>query len=915
MTVPRHAYDTRSALHDWRVASESRRGAVRGARRNETPFVGREDLLHQFHRIVAQARELDRLVVAVTGEAGIGKTRLLRELAHRGALLGLDVIWADDLGPPSAATELAPEAASVIRPRLVMVDVSSPLERSSEVTALAASNGTPVPVITFLALPPTTGTAALPIRKLLARLARQRLLHEMPVPPLEEAELFELTSHLLGGPPNARLHETISSLSEGNPYLAEELALDLVRLGLVAAERGTWYLLSDVPPGYVPDGVAATLSFELDAVDADVLQTLSCAAVLGAGFRFDVLAAALASPGDHLLLHLEAGLAHGLVREAAAPPDDFQFTHELVRRVLYGRLSGIRRRRLHQAVAEALERQSPWIDQTDQSATLAYHFTRGADRQRALNHILRAQERAENLRAWDDAIRYCREGLDLIRQTDTPDVGLQLDLLERLGALYFGQAQTFATGACWREALHVCEQAGSDGSELRRAALAARLAALGPSWFSIEVAESMLEQATGTSTVVVPDEIAWRFDAYHELGLAHQRRGQLAEAIRYLNLACDLADPVDWPRRALVRVSLAGVLVTAGRPAEAADLIREALALLEAGSPEQIVRSHQINHLRDPRRTHCRALGELVRALTCLGQLDEAARLAELVREEEQEFGMLGGRAQRVTAQVELARRRPGRALRILDTRMRQLATDTLSAVRVADLLLLAQAQLMDCDADLALETAAEGIRLCQRSSAREHLAGLYVVTAGALLARRDVDRALESVLQAQQLIDQTGANLYRPDALLVEAVCRTALDDAATGRPESSNHGPPSRPEAGRAKPECQPGSPALCGHLDLFLPLNGPMTDAGHAPTPMPPVSHAREEAEFRAAPIRLLTARESEVLTLMAEGRTNRQIADELVLSDKTVKRHLSNIFDKLGVNSRAAAVRSAFQAGLL
>jgi DNA-binding NarL/FixJ family response regulator len=50
-------------------------------------------------------------------------------------------------------------------------------------------------------------------------------------------------------------------------------------------------------------------------------------------------------------------------------------------------------------------------------------------------------------------------------------------------------------------------------------------------------------------------------------------------------------------------------------------------------------------------------------------------------------------------------------------------------------------------------------------------------------------------------------------------------------------------------------------------------------------------------------------------MADGHTNRQIAEALVLSDKTVKRHLSNIFDKLGVNSRAAAVRSAFQVGLL
>ena len=51
--------------------------------------------------------------------------------------------------------------------------------------------------------------------------------------------------------------------------------------------------------------------------------------------------------------------------------------------------------------------------------------------------------------------------------------------------------------------------------------------------------------------------------------------------------------------------------------------------------------------------------------------------------------------------------------------------------------------------------------------------------------------------------------------------------------------------------------------------------------------------------------LTARELEVLRLVAVGKTNRAIADELVISDKTVARHVSNIFTKLGVPSRSAA----------
>jgi DNA-binding CsgD family transcriptional regulator len=61
--------------------------------------------------------------------------------------------------------------------------------------------------------------------------------------------------------------------------------------------------------------------------------------------------------------------------------------------------------------------------------------------------------------------------------------------------------------------------------------------------------------------------------------------------------------------------------------------------------------------------------------------------------------------------------------------------------------------------------------------------------------------------------------------------------------------------------------------------------------------------------------LTPREIEVLRLVAAGRTNRAIADELVISERTVGRHLSNIFDKLGVSSRAAATAYAYEHSLI
>ena len=71
--------------------------------------------------------------------------------------------------------------------------------------------------------------------------------------------------------------------------------------------------------------------------------------------------------------------------------------------------------------------------------------------------------------------------------------------------------------------------------------------------------------------------------------------------------------------------------------------------------------------------------------------------------------------------------------------------------------------------------------------------------------------------------------------------------------------------------------------------------------------------EAGALAAGPMQLpagLTAREAEVLRLVAAGKTNRDIAVELVISEHTVARHLQNMFAKLGVSTRAAATAFAY-----
>ena len=70
---------------------------------------------------------------------------------------------------------------------------------------------------------------------------------------------------------------------------------------------------------------------------------------------------------------------------------------------------------------------------------------------------------------------------------------------------------------------------------------------------------------------------------------------------------------------------------------------------------------------------------------------------------------------------------------------------------------------------------------------------------------------------------------------------------------------------------------------------------------------ISHNRYSFNF-------LTYREREVLRLVADGHTDRMVAETLVISPRTVNRHLSNIFNKLGVPGRTAAVALAIRQGL-
>jgi ATP/maltotriose-dependent transcriptional regulator MalT len=147
------------------------------------------------------------------------------------------------------------------------------------------------------------------------------------------------------------------------------------------------------------------------------------------------------------------------------------------------------------------------------------------------------------------------------------------------------------------------------------------------------------------------------------------------------------------------------------------------------------------------------------------------------------------------------------------------------------------------------------------------------------LLAEGDPRRALTSLRQAAAAWQQIEAPYEAARTrVLIGRACR-ALGDDDTAAMEL---------DAARWAFDRLGAEPDLA-HLDAF-----------EAPVPA-----QRSEG---------LTGREVEVLSQIASGKTNREIARDLVISEKTVARHVSNIFVKLGVTSRSAATAYAYQHNL-
>jgi DNA-binding CsgD family transcriptional regulator/tetratricopeptide (TPR) repeat protein len=444
------------------------------------PFVGRTAELETLRALMPMADGEGRRVVLLGGEAGSGKSRLVREFAREAAGAGAlvlygacDAVVRTPYGPFVEAldhlarvidpaelrvalgtgggelTRLLPDLPARVGdlPPPVMADPDTERHRlHTAVTNLLAgvSSGPVVLVLedghwadapTLLLLRHLTRTAGnarllllatfrdteadLPetLSETLADLRRSDDVVRLRLTGLSDAEVSEFVRQTAEGDPGAGLPElarAISDLTGGNPFLVCELWRALVETGLMEVADGTIRLARSLTELGTPESVREVVSRRLSRLAPRTINLLELGATAGPEFALDMVRRAAGLGEPELLAALDEGVRSGMIEELPSRGLAYRFTHELVRRALYDRLSGPRRAELHLSIGEAIERSEGRSGRA--LADLAHHFAAAAPfggAERGIEYNFRAARAATAALAFDEATARLRTALEL----------------------------------------------------------------------------------------------------------------------------------------------------------------------------------------------------------------------------------------------------------------------------------------------------------------------------------------------------------------------------------------------------------------------------------------------------------------------------------------------------------------------
>jgi DNA-binding CsgD family transcriptional regulator/tetratricopeptide (TPR) repeat protein len=916
----------------------------------------------------------------VSGDAGVGKTRLLRELLARvppGALTlsaaaepeGLGrpgqlaaALWGDGAG--SGDDGLGPVLSRIGSGRALIVAEDLHWADAESVLLLEGLAAQPRPLLTIVgSYRPDELTRGLPAEEMLRRLVRRHDVHQERLEPLTRQEVSAFLAVVYGRSLPSGVTDALYSRTGGNPFFLEEL--------LTCCDGPA----EDLATQPLPWTLEEVVSRQLEGLEAEERRVVDAAAVLGRRAGFDALAAVTGLDEAELIERLRRLVGRALLVED--DHDQFSFRHALVRDAVESQLLGRQRRRLHEAALLAL-REVPDADY----ASLARHAA-GADRHDELlslaregaAHYLERGSSFQALRLATDGLARDPDALDLrsIATQAAWRVGLADESIGHvrrwLDAVAAAPGRARAPQArptTGDDPADERERACRRGEALRWAVrLFHELDQTDELWRAMDELADLVDR--------LPSGVG-RAQALASLAQVHMLRHNIAKATGYAAQATAEATTVGGRAAEVVAVQAAveggsALLMLADGYDEGRAMLEGAIDRAEALGEDVLV-GRAVNNL----------LGNAVFSV------DDHRRLVERMHRAVERGGLDGMRfkyhheladiairlGDQATAALELDRalqqehlQPTERAFDLVRRAVLELEVGGLTEARR----LLEQATDLMPDSRYAIAGCDEG-DWHHHTHARLLLAAMTddATTASALweeLALRPAEPYRALVLEDTLLTIDAASHLGLPAAeiravvvepllpwwgrfedqvRLVEGLLAAQTGDhtTAVARIErglaADPHGLPRhlagslRLAAARAhlalgRPEAVPPlAEAACADLarwpgwrqDEAFALarrvrHAVAPGAGRSPTGPAPHLAASEETVERA-PFDELTNREREVVTLVAEGLSNAELARKLFISPKTASVHVSNVLAKLGMSRRAEIAAWAARHGL-
>ena len=804
------------------------------------------------------------------------------------------------------------------------------------------------------------------LRNWLAQINRERLAQEIQLVPLSRNDVDTMLSSIFDQRHTSfdmrrflhgELLDTLYTLTEGNPFFVEETISSLVAAGDILYTQNYWNRKSDSEIS-IPRSVQDTVQQRTAQVSKEARHVLTLAAVAGRQFDFTLLQHLTQYDEHQLLLAMKELVTAQLVVEESA--DQFAFRHALTQQAIYTQLLTRERRMLHRTIAETIEQQPLTLDM--HLADLAYHFYQAHVWSKAGDYTQRAGEKALRLYSHRAALDYFTWALQAADHLALPPAP----------ALYRTRGQTY-------EALGEFEQAQRDYTDALHAARKTQdytaewqsSIDLGFLWAGRDYAQAEIwfRQAFVLSQSL--NDPALHAHSLNRIGNWHLNGEQPHEALRYHREALTLFQKLHDTHGIAETLDLLGMAsYLGGDLIEGTSYYQQAIALFrELGDMPGLTSSLATLAIRSPTyqtdslisaaslaeafedAEHAlkiaREIGQrsaeayaLFQLGLCLGSQGEYGRALATVRQsldiaEEIEhrqwqtaahFG-LGGVYNSLLAYpqaLEHFKQALTLAQEIGSLFWTRITTGNLAstAILLHDLTQAATVLHTAPTADTPAQTMAQRMVWC----ASVELA----------LAQGDPAHALEMI---DQLLASTTQVAEGQSSLRVLKLRGEAL--AALQRPGEAEVAFKSAQEIARTQ-GVRPMHWRMCIALGNLYLAQGRKTETEqafataralidelaatiadeslrdhflHQAASMFP--QMRPLAPDRSARRALggLTAREREVVILIAQGKSNQSIADVLVVSKRTVETHIGNIMFKLGQTSRTQIAVWAVETGLV